>query len=74
MVAFTGDAAVVVQAARQPSLAENPATQASIAAYLGSAERMLAVRDVAWKSCAGLMVLVLFAWTAGVLPGAVRLF
>ena len=74
MVALTGDASVVLQPAPQSRLADDPATQASIAAYLGSAERMLAVTDVAWKSCAGLMVLVLFAWTAGVLPGAVRLF
>jgi hypothetical protein len=74
MVAFTGDTAVVVQPARQPSLADSPATQASIAAYLGSAERMLAVTDLSWKVCAALLVVILVAWTAGVLPGAVRLF
>ena len=73
MVAVTGDAAVVVQPGRQSSLVDTPATQASIAAYLGSAERMLAVTDVAWKVCAGLIVLILVAWTAGVLPGAIRL-
>ena len=73
MVAFTGDTAVVVQPTRQRSLADSPATQASIAAYLGSAERMLVVTDVAWKVCAGLIVLILVAWTAGVLPGAIRL-
>jgi hypothetical protein len=74
MVAVTGDTAVVVQAARQPSLTDSPATQASIAAYLGSAERMLAVTDVAWKVCAGLIVFVVVMWALGVLPGAVRLF
>ena len=73
MVALTPDAAVGLQPAPQPSLADNPATQASIAAYLGSAERMLTVVDLAWKVCAGLIVLVLIAWAAGVLPGAVRL-
>jgi hypothetical protein len=73
MVAFTGDASVVLEPARQSNLADDPATQASIAAYLGSAERMLAVTDVAWKVCAGLMVLILVAWAAGVLPGAIRL-
>ena len=74
MVAFTDHAAVVVQPDRQPILADDPATQASIAAYLGSAERMLAVTDITWKVCAGLLVIVLVAWTLGVLPGAVRLF
>ena len=74
MVAFTGDTAVVVQPARQSSLLDTPAAQASIAAYLGSAERMLAVTDIAWKACAGLMVLILIAWAAGILPGAIRPF
>ena len=73
MVAITGDASVVLQPARQSSLADNPATQASIAAYLGSAERMLAVTDLTWKVCAVLLVIVLVAWAAGVVPGAIRL-
>ena len=73
MVAFTDHAAVVVQPVRQPSLTDDPATRASIAAYLGSAERMLAVTDITWKVCAGLLVIVLVAWTLGVLPGAIRL-
>jgi hypothetical protein len=73
MVAFTGDASVVLEPVRQPSLADASETQASIAAYLGSAERMLAVTDVAWKLCAGLMVLIVVAWAAGVLPSAIRL-
>jgi hypothetical protein len=74
MVALTGDAVVIVPPGRQSSLADNPATQASIAAYLGSADRMLAVTDLTWKVCAALLVIVLVAWAAGVLPGAVRLF
>jgi len=73
MVAFTGDTPVVLEPVRQPGLADTPETEASIAAYLGSAERMLAVTDVAWKVCAWLMVLILVAWAAGVLPGAIRL-
>jgi hypothetical protein len=73
MVAVGGDASVVLEPVRQPSLADTAETQASIAAYIGSAERMLAVTDVAWKVCAGLMVLILVAWAAGVLPGAIRL-
>ena len=74
MVAFAADAAVVAQPAYQPSLTENPASQASIAAYLGSAERMLAVTDLTWKLCGGLLVFVLVVWALGVLPGAIRLF
>jgi hypothetical protein len=31
------------------------------------------VTDVTWKACAGLLVVILIAWTAGVLPGAIRL-
>ena len=73
MVAFTSDSAVAVQPGRQPTLADNPATQASIAAYLGSAERMLAVTDLTWKMCAGLLVVIVVAWALGVLPGAIRL-
>jgi hypothetical protein len=73
MVALTSDSALAVHSAPQPSLADNPATQASIATYIGSAERMLAVTDVTWKVCAGLLVVILIAWTAGVLPGAIRL-
>ena len=73
MVALTSDAAVVLQPAPQPGLADNPATQASIASYLGSAERMLALTDITWKVCAALLVIVLVAWAAGVLPGAIKL-
>jgi hypothetical protein len=73
MVALTGDASVVLQPAPQSRLADDPATQASIAAYLGSAERMLAVTDLTWKVCAVLLVIVLVAWAAGVMPGAIRL-
>ena len=74
MVASTSDSAVAVRLAPTPSLADNPATEASIATYLGSAERMLAVTDLTWKLCAALLVLILVAWAAGILPGAVRLF
>jgi hypothetical protein len=74
MVALTGDAVVIVPPGRQSSLADTPATQASIAAYLGSADRMLAVTDLTWKVCAALLVTVLVTWAAGVLPGAIRLF
>ena len=74
MVAITGDASVVLQPAPQSRLADDAATQASIAAYLGSAERMLAVTDLTWKVCAALLVLVAGAWASGILPAAVRLF
>ena len=74
MVASTSDSAFAVHSAPQPSLADNPAAQASIATYIGSAERMLAVTDLTWKVCAGLLVVILIAWATGVLPGAIRLF
>jgi hypothetical protein len=55
-------------------LADNPATDASIAAYLGAGERMQTLMDLTWKACAGLLVLIVIAWAIGLLPVAVRLF
>ena len=55
-------------------LGDNPATNASIAAYLGAGERMRGLMDVTWTLRAVLIVLVLLAWAVGLLPGAVKLF
>ncbi len=55
-------------------LGDNPITDASIAAYLGAGERMQTLMDLTWKTCAGLLVLIVIAWAMGLLPVAVRLF
>jgi len=47
--------------------------QASIDAYLGSAERVTVLADVVWKVGVALVVVLVLAWVLGVLPGAVRL-
>ena len=57
-----------------PQLGDTPETDASIAAYLGAGERMQTLMDITWKSCAGLLVLIVIAWAMGLLPIAVRLF
>jgi hypothetical protein len=71
------DMAVSPGVAAPPSaapLGDSPATDASIASYLGAGERMQALMDVTWKTCAVVLVLVALAWAFGLLPGAVRLF
>ena len=52
---------------------ESTEVQASIDAYLGSAERVAVLADVVWKLCFALAVVLVVAWVLGVLPGAVRL-
>ena len=47
--------------------------QASIDAYLGSAERVRVLADVVWKVGVALVAVLVLAWVLGVLPGAVRL-
>jgi hypothetical protein len=75
-MAVLGNAPPPVEAAQPTAawLGENPATTASIAAYLEAGERMRGLLDVTWKLCAVLIVLVLLAWAFGLLPGAVKLF
>jgi hypothetical protein len=34
----------------------------------------LALSDLGWKLCVGLVVLIVVAWAVGALPAAVRLF
>jgi len=61
----------------QPSAASGAATaeiQASIDAYLGSADQMQMVAGVVMWVCLAAIVLVIVGWVAGMLPGAVRLF
>jgi hypothetical protein len=61
----------------QPSAADGAVTaeiQASIDAYLGSADQMQKVAGVVMWVCLAAIVLVIVAWVAGLLPGAVRLF
>jgi hypothetical protein len=61
----------------QPSAANALATaevQASIDAYLGSADQMQMVAGVVMWVCLAAIVLVIVGWVIGVLPGAVRLF
>jgi hypothetical protein len=61
----------------QPSVANQTATaevQASIDAYLGSADQMQMVAGVVMWVCLAAIVLVIVGWVAGMLPGAVRLF
>ncbi len=55
-------------------LADNPAVDASIAAYLGAGERMQTLMDITWKACAVLLAIIVLAWAMGILPIAVKLF
>jgi hypothetical protein len=64
----------VIEPPVSATLADNAATDASIARYLASGERMHVIADVGWKICAALAVLIIVAWALGLLPGAVRLF
>jgi hypothetical protein len=48
--------------------------QASIDAYLGSADQMHMVAGVVLWVCLAAIVLLIVGWVAGMLPGAVRLF
>jgi hypothetical protein len=64
----------VVEPPTAARLGDNAATDASIAAYLGAGERMQSLMDLTWKTCAGLLVLIVVAWALGMLPVAVRLF
>jgi hypothetical protein len=48
--------------------------QASIDAYLGSADQMQMVAGVVMWICLAAIVLVVVGWVIGLLPGAVRLF
>lgn len=73
MVATTA-APTLDRPSTQSNLADSPAAQAGIAAYLASGERVLTLMDVAWKLCVGLIVLVVVAWAFGALPGAVKIF
>ena len=58
----------------QSNLADSPAAQAGIAAYIASGESVRALMDIAWKVCVGLIVLIVLAWALGALPAAVKLF
>jgi hypothetical protein len=65
------------QAASSLGMTERPLSadaQASIVRYLHSGERVAALLDVGSKVCVGLIGLILVAWAAGILPGAVQLF
>lgn len=53
--------------------APSAAAQQSTVEYLALAERTAALMGMAWKVCVALAVLVLAAWVAGILPGAVRI-
>ncbi len=60
-----------------PSVSDMAVTaeiQASIDEYLGSADQMQRVAGVVMWVCLAAIVLVIVAWVAGLLPGAVRLF
>jgi len=72
MVATTAPA--LDHSATQSTLADSPPATAGIAAYIASGERVRALMDLAWKLGLGLIVLVVVAWAAGVLPAAVKLF
>jgi hypothetical protein len=67
-----------VATAKAPLLPARPPDTApyesGVAVYLASAERMRGVADVALKVGIALALLILVAWAAGLLPGAVRLF
>jgi hypothetical protein len=47
-------------------------SEASIAHYLRAGEVTRKVPDMTWKLCVGMFVIVMAAWTSGVLPGAVH--
>ncbi|MCA1648257.1 MAG: hypothetical protein LC797_23305 [Chloroflexi bacterium] len=64
----------VIDAPAITRLGDNAAVDASIAAYLNAGERMQTRMDLTWKTCAGLLVLIVIAWAMGLLPVAVRLF
>ena len=70
----TTPTADVIEPPVSATLAENAATDASIARYLASGERMLVIADVGWKICAAFVVLIMVGWALGLLPGAVKLF
>ena len=75
MVASTGaPAAAAAQSRIDSELAESPAATASASRYVASADRVLALSDLGWKLCVGLVVLIVVAWAVGALPAAVRLF
>ncbi len=60
-----------------PAVAAIPvsaASQASIAAYLASGDRMSDRMQLGWKLCLAAMALVALAWVMGLLPIALRLF
>ena len=75
LVASTGaPASAAAQPLIESNLAESPAATASASRYVASADRVLALSDLGWKLCVGLVVLIVVAWAAGVFPAAVRLF
>jgi hypothetical protein len=55
-------------------LGDNPATDASIAAYNRAGEHMRTLMDAILKAGVVVFVLVAAAWLIGLLPGAARLF
>lgn len=73
MVASTGSL-TASEPPPQSTLVDSPAADASTIRYLVSGERVLALMDVVWKLCLGLIVLVVLAWAFGALPIAVKLF
>jgi hypothetical protein len=73
---------MVVSTPAQPGASTQPpgqlelvesATDASIARYMASGERVYALMDTGWKVLAALGVLILVAWALGALPGAIKL-
>jgi hypothetical protein len=76
MVVASSDAASIaaVRLADPSAHTFSPATDASIAAYMASGERVRTLMDIGWKVCLALFVLVALAWAFGALPGAVRVF
>jgi hypothetical protein len=76
MVASTGAPSIAVaQPSNQATLVDSPpATNAGVAAYIASGERVRTLMDLAWRLCLGLALLVALAWVFGALPGAVKLF
>ncbi|HEV7666067.1 MAG TPA: hypothetical protein VGQ62_21220 [Chloroflexota bacterium] len=74
MAAVSAVTVVGAPPANVAQMGDRQETDASIAAYNLSGERMLRVMDLTWKTCVGLLALVALAWVFGVLPGAVRVF
>ena len=75
LVVSTGaPASAAAQPLIQSNLAGSPAATASASRYVASADRVLALSDLGWKLCVGLVVLIVVAWAVGALPAAVRLF